>query len=94
MVALALREKLLYSSELVDGKSAPALKGEFTTEQAVRQLLDGTGMDYEVADGLITIRPKEGVSVIHALGTGERSNRRDSSGLQTARAVQRPPVHR
>ena len=69
-VALALREKLLYSSELVDGKPAPALKGEFTTEQAVRRLLDGTDMDYTVADGLIVIRPKGTVSVMNALDVG------------------------
>ena len=36
-LALASQHKLLYSSELVDGKIAPAIKGEFTTEQAVGQ---------------------------------------------------------
>lgn len=58
-LALASQHKLLYSSELVDGKRALAIKGEFTTEQAVGQLLTGTGLIYEVSDGLVLIRSKD-----------------------------------
>ena len=58
-LALVSQHKLLYSSELVDGKSAPALRGEFTAEQAVRELLSGTDLVYEVADGLVLIRAKD-----------------------------------
>jgi len=55
-LALASRHKLLYSSELVDGKTSPALKGRFTTEEAVKRLLTGTDLKYEVtADGLVLI---------------------------------------
>ena len=57
-LALVSQHKLLYSSELVDGRQAPALKGEFTAGQAVRQLLAGTGLECEVSDGLILIRTK------------------------------------
>src|SRR3984957_11577201 len=55
--ALASQHKLLYSSELVNGKRSPALKGQFTTEQAVKSLLAGTNLAYEVtSDGLVLIR--------------------------------------
>jgi iron complex outermembrane receptor protein len=57
-LALASQHRLLYSSELVDGKSAPVLKGKYTTEQAVQQLLAGADVDYEVSDGLVIIRPR------------------------------------
>src|ERR1700733_7396151 len=54
--ALVSQHKLLYSSELVDGKNSPALKGQFTTEQAVKTLLGGTNLGYQVtSDGLILI---------------------------------------
>lgn len=56
-LALASQHKLLYSSDLVNGKRSPALKGPFTTEQAVKALLVGTNLKYEVtSDGLVLIR--------------------------------------
>ena len=56
-LAFASHHKLLYSSELVEGKRSPALKGQFTTEQAVKALLSGTKLSYEVtSDGLVLIR--------------------------------------
>jgi iron complex outermembrane receptor protein len=55
--ALVSQHKLLYSPELVDGKRSPALKGRYTTEEAVRALLSGTHLIYEVtSDGLLLIR--------------------------------------
>ena len=58
--ALASRHKLLYSSELVEGKRNPALKGQFTTEEAVKALLSGTHLNYEVtSDGLVLIRASD-----------------------------------
>jgi len=59
-LALASRHKLLYSSELVEGKTNPALKGQFTTEEAVKALLSGTHLSYEVtSDGLVLIRASD-----------------------------------
>jgi len=56
-LALASGHKLLYSSELVDGKTSPAINGKFTTEEAVKRLLTGTDLKYEItADGLVLIR--------------------------------------
>ena len=58
--ALASQHKLLYSSELVNGKTSPALKGRFTTEQAVSTLLSETKLKYEVtSDGLVLIRSSD-----------------------------------
>jgi iron complex outermembrane receptor protein len=55
--ALVSQHKLLYSSELVDGKKSPPLKGKFTAEQAVKALLSGSNLSYEVTpDGLVLIR--------------------------------------
>jgi outer membrane receptor protein involved in Fe transport len=60
-LALTVHHKLLYSSELVDGKGSLALKGSFTAEEALRRLLDGTHLSYEVtADGLVLIRAAAG----------------------------------
>jgi outer membrane receptor protein involved in Fe transport len=59
-LALASRHKLLYSSDLVEGKTNSALKGQFTVEEAVKALLSGTHLGYEVtADGLVLIRPSD-----------------------------------
>lgn len=73
-LALASKHKLLYSSELVDGKRSPALKGQFTTEQAVKALLSGTGLSFEVtSDGLVLIRaadPPPGTNTAAPIGTG------------------------
>jgi iron complex outermembrane recepter protein len=58
--ALASQHKLLYSSDLVNGKISPALKGQFTTEQAVKALLFGSHLNYEVtSDGLVLIRASD-----------------------------------
>lgn len=57
-LALASHRKLLYTSELVDGKSSSALKGRFTAEEALKALLSGTALTYEAtADGALLIRP-------------------------------------
>ena len=56
-LALASHYKLLYSSELVTGKKAPALQGKYTIEQALRLLLSGTNLRYQVTpDGLVLVR--------------------------------------
>lgn len=63
-LALASQHKLLYDTGLVRGKSSPALKGQFTTEEAVKRLLSGTNLSYEVTgDGLVLIRAAGSPSV-------------------------------
>jgi iron complex outermembrane recepter protein len=66
-LALASQHKLLYSSELVDGKNSPAIKGQFTTEQAVKALLSGSNLTYEVtSDGLVLIRAARDAAITNA----------------------------
>jgi len=47
-LALASHHKLLYRAELVAGKTSRALHGTYTTEEAVRQLLGGTDLDFKI----------------------------------------------
>src|SRR5882724_2881956 len=88
-LALASQHKLLYSSELVDGKQSPALKGQFTTEQAVKALLSGTHLNYEItSDGLVMIRaeaPPQGTNAVAPFpgGTGDPSIRLAHTDLGT-----------
>ncbi len=97
-LALASRHRLLCSAELVDGKSSSALKGEFTTEQAVQQLLAGTGLVYEVSDGLVLIRSaSEGITSSTTLlngrftleeSAGARASEKGGDSLQLAQNSQ------
>lgn len=62
-LALASQHKLLYSAEVVEGKVSVAVKGNLTTDEAVRQMLSGTSLNYEVTgDGLVLIRSENEVS--------------------------------
>jgi outer membrane receptor protein involved in Fe transport len=83
-LALASRHKLLYSSELVEGKRNPALKGQFTTEEAVKALLAGSHLSYEVtSDGLVLIRASEAPSRGNApASTGGAPTGADSSAQE------------
>jgi iron complex outermembrane recepter protein len=88
--ALASQHKLLYSSELVDGKRSAVLKGKFTTEQAVKALLSGTHLSYEVtSDGLVLIRaadPPPGTNAATPMpnGSAVTSIRLAQAGAATA----------
>jgi iron complex outermembrane receptor protein len=58
-LALASQFKLLYQSELVEGKTSAALVGRFTVDAALRQLLTGTDLTYEVkSSGVVFIQKK------------------------------------
>jgi iron complex outermembrane receptor protein len=79
--ALASQHKLLYSSGLVDGKRSPALKGQFTTEQAVKALLVGTNLRYEVtSDGLVLIRASDEAPAAPRTSTARAPLAEDSIG--------------
>jgi iron complex outermembrane receptor protein len=89
--ALASHHKLLYSSELVDGKISTALKGEFTIEGAVQALLSGTHLRYEVtSDGLVLIRAAPPPSGAATLTIADES--RLNSLAQTTPAQNSSPV--
>jgi outer membrane receptor protein involved in Fe transport len=76
-LALASQHKLLYSADLVEGRKSPKLKGEFTTERAVKLLLSGTDLKYEVTpEGFVLIRATEPLPTTKAVGveTGDTGN--------------------
>ena len=56
--------QVFFSPDMVAGKQAPAVDGNLSPEQALRQLLQGSGLDYRIDAGSVTLRPLHG-------GTGE-----------------------
>lgn len=54
-VALATGRNLVVSADLVRGRRAPALKGEFSADEAIRRLLEGTGLRVRLVDGAFVI---------------------------------------
>jgi len=54
-LALASHHKLLYRAELVAGKASKALVGTYTTEEAVRQLLEGTTLSFEITPASVVL---------------------------------------
>lgn len=53
--------QILFASDIASGRSAPALKGDFTVGEALRRLLDGTGLAVQAqGDRTFTIVPADG----------------------------------
>ena len=74
-LALASHHKLLYRAELVAGKTSRALIGTFTTEEAVRQVLSGTDLGFDITPAsVVLIKGKyEGKSGDTAAGVGAQT---------------------
>lgn len=53
--ALASGVDLLFSPDLVAGKTSPALKGTFTIDEGLRTLLRGSGLEFTVAGSRVVI---------------------------------------
>ncbi|PMY43394.1 TonB-dependent receptor, partial [Pseudomonas sp. FW306-2-2C-D06C] len=49
--------QVFFSPELVAGKQAPAVDGNLSPEQALRQLLQGSGLQYQIDGGSVTLSP-------------------------------------
>ncbi|CAI8707085.1 TonB-dependent siderophore receptor [Pseudomonas chlororaphis] len=49
--------QVFFSPELVVGKQAPAVDGNLSPEQALRQLLQGSGLQYQIDGGSVTLSP-------------------------------------
>lgn len=49
--------QFFYPSELVQGLTAPAVRGELTPEQALQRLLQGSGLTWRRSDNRITLEP-------------------------------------
>jgi iron complex outermembrane receptor protein len=92
--ALASHHKLLYSSDLVAGKTSTAIKGQFTTEEGVRRILANTSLKYEVTtNGLVMIRaanvadPPDDSSQRSNTGQATKEGKKSSSdGFRLAQA--------
>lgn len=65
------RQQILFSPELVAGKRARALRGTFTAEEALRQLLAGSGLRHTRAPGgaFVIVRAEGGVVAAAAQAT-------------------------
>jgi iron complex outermembrane receptor protein len=56
--------QLVYTTDLVEGRSAEALSGSLTSEEALRQLLAATGLNFEFIDAeTVTLSKASGTSV-------------------------------
>lgn len=49
--------QVFFSPELVAGKQAPAVDGNLSPEEALRQLLQGSGLQYSIDEGSVTLMP-------------------------------------
>ncbi|UVM03444.1 TonB-dependent siderophore receptor [Pseudomonas laurylsulfatiphila] len=49
--------QVFFSPELVAGKQAPAVDGNISPEDALRQLLQGSGLQYQIDEGSVTLMP-------------------------------------
>jgi outer membrane receptor protein involved in Fe transport len=91
--------QILYRTELVRGLRVHAIKGELTTEQALQQLLSGTGLTYSYLDeNAVTIVPASNGAIGNAAnslssaeepavqaGTAEPGNKDPSASQPPAR---------
>ncbi|MGE8498070.1 MAG: TonB-dependent siderophore receptor [Pseudomonas sp.] len=48
--------QLFFTQELVNGKQAPAVSGDLSPQQALDQLLQGSGLRYETVDGSVILQ--------------------------------------
>ncbi|WP_256831028.1 TonB-dependent receptor [Pseudomonas sp. Pse1] len=49
--------QVFFDPQLVAGKQAPAVDGNLSPEQALRQLLQGSGLEYSIDEGSVTLSP-------------------------------------
>ncbi len=56
--------QLVYDTKLADGRVTAGISGSYTVEQALKSLLEGTGLDYRFAnDRTVTLEPANGSSL-------------------------------
>lgn len=51
--------QLFFSPELVAGKQAPAVSGNLAPEQALQQLLQGSGLTFEQSADTVVVKPAQ-----------------------------------
>ncbi|MFB4392604.1 MULTISPECIES: TonB-dependent siderophore receptor [unclassified Pseudomonas] len=56
--------QLFFSPELVAGKQAPAVTGNLAPEQALQQLLQGSGLTYEISQDTAVVKPLQAAGTL------------------------------
>ena len=56
--------QLFFSPELVAGKQAPAVSGNLQPEEALRALLEGSGLTYEISQGTVVLHPAQSAGTL------------------------------
>src|SRR5437868_14986300 len=54
--------EIIFSAEVVERRSAPALRGRYTLEQAVRAALADTGLNADYRAGAVLVRARSAAS--------------------------------
>lgn len=76
--------QVAYFTRVAAGRTAPAVSGTFTAEEALRQLLDTNGLTFERIDGsTLAIRPGELLSEVIVTGTHIRGVINDTTPMMT-----------
>ncbi len=73
-VAVQTGRDVIASADLLGEQQAAPLAGTFTAEQAVAQLLAGTGLRYRLVNGTVVVERNPFVEAAVAPGTAERGN--------------------
>lgn len=61
--------QLFFTPELVDGKQAPAVTGDLSPRQALDQLLQGSGLNYEEVEGSMVLHREQTGSALELSST-------------------------
>jgi outer membrane receptor protein involved in Fe transport len=78
-VAVRTGRNVIAPDQLVQSRQAPALTGEFSAEQAVAKLLEGTGLRYRVFEGTLVIE--------RLPSSGEAASTKNSEAAESAITV-------
>ncbi len=84
--------RLLFATDLVKGKRAPALNGDYSPEQALRQLLTGSGLEaVATGDGSFAIRalPQGSTQQLDEVTVTAQSDTQNPTGPVQGYVVQR-----
>jgi iron complex outermembrane receptor protein len=68
------KQQVVYPDRLVQGRSAPALKGQYTAVEALERLLAGTGIQIRRDKGVIVLKPPEAPPPVSIRGVGAASS--------------------
>jgi len=68
--AQTTHQQIIFTEDLVDGKTAPPLKGQYTAQDALSKLLMGTGLTAEKSpSGALMIKKQASASSVAAMET-------------------------